>query len=605
MLKNPYHRLIWHQLLIFMAILLVASSRYLNPFEVFTDRFPGIAYLWVLYIVIGLLADKYNFARKDTYRGILMPILHSNFIFVALVSIFLVLSYSPGITRVLFFGSVGVLTVTELFFAYVFGVFAEVHRRGFVNEQGLGPDQAGTAAPGKSTASPAERGVHPGGAAGDPAKAKAATADPSPTWRATGKGSFVKVGNQFIHRSVLESAGQGAFEFLHQNVPLDERCIVLSVRCRFDILDLPGETPDAGLNLDLPGSEFNPGDSLDLLGEGPGRGLTQDDPGKQFNAGVTPDLPVEENGGGLNRGIPSSKIDTIVNLERVNNHRFLNKFFEAVSMKLPLNGVYVGVCRTKEQRKKRFLRRFTPVLGMILYSFDFLIHRVWPKVPVFRKLYFYLTKGRNRVLARAELLGRLYACGFVVVQETETNGLLYFVARKSRAPVIDSSPTYGPLVRLKRVGKDRKLIGIYKLRTMHPFSEYIQAQLYAELGVQEGGKIANDFRVTTWGRLFRKLWIDELPMLMNWLKGDVKLVGVRPLSVHMFNTYPEYLQELRTRFKPGLVPPFYADMPKTEEEIYQSEEDYLVRYARAPFRTDLTYFFKAAWNILVRRARSN
>jgi len=207
-------------------------------------------------------------------------------------------------------------------------------------------------------------------------------------------------------------------------------------------------------------------------------------------------------------------------------------------------------------------------------------------------------------MSRAEVLGRLYACGFEVVDETLVDGMLYFTARKVRNPHFDKAPTYGPLVRLRRVGKDGKIIGVYKMRTMHPFSEYIQGYVYDKHGTQDGDKITDDFRITTWGKIMRKLWIDELPMIYNWLNGDLKLVGVRPLSKHKFNTYPEYLQRLRVKFKPGLVPPYYADLPSTEEEFFESEERYIRKYARAPLYTDFVYFTRAARNILFKNARS-
>ena len=93
-------------------------------------------------------------------------------------------------------------------------------------------------------------------------------------------------------------------------------------------------------------------------------------------------------------------------------------------------------------------------------------------------------------------------------------------------------------------------------------------------------------------------------MLWNWLKGDVKLVGVRPLSKTMFDTYPADLQEKRTQCKPGLIPPFYVDHPKTEEELYASENKYLDEYFLHPWRTDCKYFFLTMRSILFRRMHS-
>ena len=73
----------------------------------------------------------------------------------------------------------------------------------------------------------------------------------------------------------------------------------------------------------------------------------------------------------------------------------------------------------------------------------------------------------------------------------------------------------------------------------------------------------------------------------------MKLVGVRPLSSHYFSLYPEDLQKLRTGVKPGLVPPFYADLPKTLPEIIESERVYLELYLKNPISTDFQIFFKS------------
>jgi lipopolysaccharide/colanic/teichoic acid biosynthesis glycosyltransferase len=182
---------------------------------------------------------------------------------------------------------------------------------------------------------------------------------------------------------------------------------------------------------------------------------------------------------------------------------------------------------------------------------------------------------------------------------------MFFVVRKIKEPAFDYNPTYGPLISLKRYGKGGKIIKVYKMRTMHAYSEYLQDFVYKQNKLQEGGKFKNDFRITTVGRVMRKLWIDELPMLLNVLKGDLKIVGVRPLSSHYMNLYREDLRERRKNYKPGLVPPFYADMPKTLEEIMESEERYMDAYDKNPWRTDWKYFWKAFNNIVFKHARSN
>ena len=95
-------------------------------------------------------------------------------------------------------------------------------------------------------------------------------------------------------------------------------------------------------------------------------------------------------------------------------------------------------------------------------------------------------------------------------------------------------------------------------------------------------------------------------MFINLFKGDMKLVGVRPLSKHYFSLYCEELQQLRVKFKPGLLPPFYADMPKTLDEIQESELRYLkMCQKRGSFITDVVYIWKIFVNIVFKKARSH
>ncbi len=295
----------------------------------------------------------------------------------------------------------------------------------------------------------------------------------------------------------------------------------------------------------------------------------------------------------------------IVNLKRINDIRFINKFFESINHKLVDGGFFIGCVETKDQRKRRLLKKYPPVLNRIYYFFDFILKRVFPKFNLTKRIYFFLTRGENRVISKAETLGRLYSCGFRVINEKEIRGNLYFVARKNRDPFYDMEPTYGPLVKLNRIGKNGKKIQVFKLRTMHPYAEYLQEYVYDKSNLQDGGKFKDDFRITTAGKLFRKFWIDELPMLINLMRGDLKLVGVRPLSEHYFNLYGKDLQEKRIKSKPGLIPPFYVDMPKTLDEIQASEHKYLDAYFKHPFLTDWKYFWKAVWNIVFRKARSS
>ena len=296
--------------------------------------------------------------------------------------------------------------------------------------------------------------------------------------------------------------------------------------------------------------------------------------------------------------------DMFVNLSRVNKIRRVNKFFIHVNKLLNVGDVFVCCCQTSEIRKSQILGIYPWGLNYLIYTTDYAWNRICPKLPCLKKIYFTLTGGRYRVFPRPEILGRLYCCGFEGKQEEYIHGLLYVIAVKTKPPFDDPSPSYGPLVRLRRVGKDGKLIGVYKFRTMHAYAEYLQPYIYQHNRLQEGGKFADDYRISVFGRFMRKCWLDELPMLINILKGDMKLIGVRPLSQHYYGLYSPELQQLRIRTKPGLLPPFYADMPKNLEEIEASERRYLEAYLQHPFLTDWNYFWKIWNNILIKRKRS-
>ena len=295
----------------------------------------------------------------------------------------------------------------------------------------------------------------------------------------------------------------------------------------------------------------------------------------------------------------------LINSIRINDIRWLNRYFlEAHKIILP-GGYFAGRVRTVDLYSKKFFEKYPKYFSQVLYFVDFVFRRIFPKLPVMKKIYFTLTKGKNRAISRAEALGRLCFCGFKIVAEREIGEDLHFIAQKVKTSSADENPSYGYLVRFNRVGANGGNIVVYKFRTMHPYSEYLQEYIYEMNKLQPGGKIKDDFRVTTLGRFMRRTWLDELPMFYNWIRGEMNLVGVRPLSYQYFDLYPEDLQELRKDVVPGLIPPFYVDLPKTFEEICESERRYINAYLAHPVKTQWGYFWKAVFNIVVRKARSS
>jgi len=302
--------------------------------------------------------------------------------------------------------------------------------------------------------------------------------------------------------------------------------------------------------------------------------------------------------------IEDHTVSLFINLHKINDIRYLNRYFLEIHRKIYNGGFLVGKVDTIVTHRTTFYKKFSKTIAQIMYPVYFLIKRVFPKLPGIQKIYFLITNGRNRALSKAETLGRLYFCGFRIIKEEEIDGSLYFIAQRVKHPSIEKNPSYGPTIQLKRVGLNGDILYVNKFRTMHPYSEFLQEYIYENNKLQENGKFKNDFRLTEWGQLMRRLWIDELPQFLNFWRGDLNLVGVRALSQHYYNLYPDDLKKFRIQFKPGLVPPYYADMPESFEEIVESEREYLIQKQKHPFKTDVRYFTKAFYNIIFKRARS-
>ena len=121
----------------------------------------------------------------------------------------------------------------------------------------------------------------------------------------------------------------------------------------------------------------------------------------------------------------------------------------------------------------------------------------------------------------------------------------------SLAIVLDS-PGDGVIFRQRRVGRDGKLFWLYKFRTMCPDAEKRLNELL-KLNQMDGPvfKIKGDPRITRVGRFLRKTSLDELPQLLNVLRGDMSIVGPRPALPREVELYSDY-QRQRLYVTPGL-----------------------------------------------------
>jgi lipopolysaccharide/colanic/teichoic acid biosynthesis glycosyltransferase len=124
----------------------------------------------------------------------------------------------------------------------------------------------------------------------------------------------------------------------------------------------------------------------------------------------------------------------------------------------------------------------------------------------------------------------------------------------------------GPVLYLsKRIGKSGRLFDIYKFRTMVTNADSV------------GGKVtvSGDPRVTPVGRLLRRYKLDELPQLLNVLKGDMSLVGPRPEDPRYIIYYTQEQRKL-LRSRPGITSPASVHY-RNEETLLRGrdwEQDY-------------------------------
>jgi len=130
--------------------------------------------------------------------------------------------------------------------------------------------------------------------------------------------------------------------------------------------------------------------------------------------------------------------------------------------------------------------------------------------------------------------------------------LVIFIPFFSVVATLIKITSSGPVFFLqKRCGKNRREFKMYKFRTMIKDAETLKIQLKNDV---DGPmfKMKNDPRITFIGRFLRRWSLDELPQLFNVLKGEMSLVGPRPLSNDEMTRNNEW-KEIRLSVKPGVT----------------------------------------------------
>lgn len=149
----------------------------------------------------------------------------------------------------------------------------------------------------------------------------------------------------------------------------------------------------------------------------------------------------------------------------------------------------------------------------------------------------------------------------------------------------------------KRVGKGGKEIGIYKFRSMVVNAEDMIKDFTPEQKAEfeKNFKLENDPRITKIGKFIRKTSLDELPQLFNILKGDISMVGPRPITEAETAFYGNY-RNLLLSVKPGLTGFWAANgRSKTTYSRRKAMEIYYVK--NRSFLLDLKIIFKTVLSV--------
>lgn len=155
----------------------------------------------------------------------------------------------------------------------------------------------------------------------------------------------------------------------------------------------------------------------------------------------------------------------------------------------------------------------------------------------------------------------------------------------------------------KRVGYKNRIFDIWKFATMVKNSPNIGSGAMT---------LRNDPRVTPMGKFLRITKINELPQIINVLKGDMSIVGPRPLMKVSFDMYPENVQKIVYNSKPGITgigSLVFRDEEKLVSDAENPEEMYkkifpfkgqleLWYQKNASVLLDIQLIFLTAWNIL-------
>ncbi len=130
--------------------------------------------------------------------------------------------------------------------------------------------------------------------------------------------------------------------------------------------------------------------------------------------------------------LPRNRHQLFINLHKTNDVRWFNRYFLEVYGNLKARGYFVGKAHTITTRKKYYMAKYPKGVAALFYYANFVWCRVFPKLPYIKKIYFTFTRGRNRMVSKAEIFGRLCFCGFKIIDELEIDNRLFFYCTKNK-----------------------------------------------------------------------------------------------------------------------------------------------------------------------------